>query len=304
MIREELLQKTLNVLEGAGYTCAMQYSPSCFDLLARNGQILLVKVLTNIDSLYEEQANDLKRIAEVLNASPILVGLMGRGEYLKEHTIYERHGIPAVIFETFSETVLNHRQPFVYAQRGGFYAHINADFLKKMREKNKFSLGDLSREAGVSKKAIQNYESGQGAEVENILRLQDALGDLVLDPIDVFEFEQKETIPIEDATPLEKGISGRLGDIGFKTASVTKASFKMVSRNKEDVLFTGLMKQPLEKKAQDIHEAADTLEQHGMFVFQRKQRKSISGVPVIEKEELEGIVTSRELVKLLKELSE
>ncbi|MFH1424947.1 MAG: transcriptional regulator [archaeon] len=303
MIREELLNKVSQTLREAGYEVALQCTPSCFDILARSGHILLVKVLTNVDSLYEEQAEDLKRIADVLDASPLLVGGTARGEMMKESTMYERHGIPAVSFDTFAETIVDKRLPFVYAKKGGFYAHINADFLKKLREKKDLSLNDLAREAGVSKATIQNYEKGEGAEVDNIFRLQEALGDLVLDPIDLFDFEEKP-IEVQPRTVYEREIHAQLGDIGFKTTAVTKAAFSIVGKHKDDILLTGLRKESIEKKAQDIHGASMALEQHGMFVVNKAVQKSVSGVPVLERKELDKVVTSRELLKILKELEE
>lgn len=303
MIREELEKKVLTVLQEAGFEVAQQISPSCFDILARKDTILLIKVLTNIDSLYEEQADDLKRIAKVLNAIPLLVGIMARGQYMRERTLYERFSIPATNFETFEETILEKKLPFVYSKRGGYYAHINADFLKKLREKHNLSLAELAREAGLSKATIQNYERGEGAEVENIMRLQETLGDILLDPINLFEFE-KSVSEIVPKTPVEKSISGKLGEIGFKTTTVTKASFSMIGKHKEDLLLTGLKKQPLEKKAHDIHDTASTLGQHGMFVFEHARQRAVSGVPILERAELNEVVTSKELLKILRELSE
>ena len=304
MLREELLTKVTEVLREADYEIARQYAPSCFDMLAKGrGQILLIKALTNVDSLYEEQADDLKRLAEVLDASPLLIGLSARGGEMRGGTLYERHGIPAVGFETFAETILERKLPIVYAKKGGFYAHINADFLKKFREKQNVSLSQLAREAGVSKATIQNYETGEGAEVGTILRLQDALGDLVLDPIDLFEFEEKPE-ELEPRTEYEREVSTRLGSIGFRTMIVTKAAFGIVGRHRDEILLTGMRRQSIEKKAQDIHEASKALEQHGMFVVEHTIKKSVSGVPVLEREELDEVVTSKELLKILRELEE
>src|SRR3989344_3327410 len=147
MLRDELLQKTISVLQESGFTVAQQFSPSCFDILARRGDlILLVKVLTNIDSLYEEQASDLKRIANVLSATPLVVGIIIKTEYMRPKTIYERYGVTAINFETFEDAIAEKKLPVVYAKKGGFFANINPDFLKEVRAKNNLSLGALPRE--------------------------------------------------------------------------------------------------------------------------------------------------------------
>lgn len=302
MLREEISTKIQNLLEDSGYSIARQSCPSCFDFLAKKKIILLVKVLTNIDSLYEEQAQDLKRIAEVLEAAPVIVGIFAKGEYIHAHTLYERYGIPAVNFETFSETILEQKYPFVYSKKGGFYAHLNSEFLKQLREKHNLSLGALAREAGISKKTISDYEKGKGAEVENILRLQKTLGDLLLEPLDIFSFHPKHIAPIKETT-LEKSVHKHFDEIGFNTATVSKASFSIIGKHKQNVILTGLKKTSLQKKAHDIHNVTSALHQHGMFVFEKTNEKVISGVPVLNSEEFKGVMTSRELLKLLKELS-
>ena len=285
--RKTLLDKVSQVLNESGYDLAVQCCPSCFDILARKRRTLLIKILTNVDSFYPEQADDLKRVASVLGASTLLIGTSSAQEQIRDHTIYERHGVPVVNFETFALLILHKQLPFVYAKKGGFFTHINADFLKKVREQHNFSIGDLARHAGVSKSTIQNYEHGEGATVDNVLRLQDTLGELVLDPINVFEFEAKPSTE-KPRSDFEKEVSGRLGNIGFHSTIVSKAAFNMVSRQKDDIIFTGL-KSALTKKAQDIHSASKAMEQHGMFVLTHPKKKTVSGVPILDSEELEEV---------------
>ncbi|MFO7872655.1 MAG: transcriptional regulator [Candidatus Undinarchaeales archaeon] len=303
MIRDELLKKVIDLLEESGYIVAQQFCPGCFDILAKGKEVLLIKILTNIDSFYEEQAEDLLRVANVMKAAPLIVGIMASGNYMKEKTMYERHSIPAVNFETFVQTIVNKKFPFVYAKKGGYYATIDSDFLKEVRSKKNLSLGDLAREAGVSKSSIINYERGKGAEIDNIMRLQDALGDIMIETIDIFKPEKREhegnNIPKE-----ENKITRHLSDLGFKTATVKKASFKIIGRNKKDILLTGTKSKAVEKRAEDIQRARKTLDQHGMLVLEKAKRKLLSGLPVFETEEFEDVVSSKELLKILKEFEE
>jgi putative transcriptional regulator len=294
----------MEVLDEAGYEVAPQLSPSCFDIIARKKEILLVKVLSNIDSIYEEQASDLKRVARILNAKPLIIGFTAGGTALRDRTLYQRHGVPAISFETFKETMLEKKMPFIYSHRGGFYAQINPDFLKKVREQLNLSLNDLAREAGISRKAVYNYEHGEGAEIENVLRLQEAIGDLLLEPLDPFSCETSEIKEAKPQTPLEGDVTSRLSEMGFTTESVTRTCFRIIGSSHKDILLTGFPKKPLDKRAKDIHGIAKTLQQHGMFVTEKKAENVVEGVPVVDKGELEEIVTSRELIKLLKEISE
>ena len=304
MLREELVFKILEILQEGGYEVAPQISPSCFDVIARKKEILLVKVLSNIDSLYAEQATDLRRVSKILQAKPLIVGLTAGGNAMRDRTLYQRHGVPAISFEAFKETLLENKLPFIYSHRGGFYAQINPEFLKKVRSELNLSLNDLAREAGVSRKAVYNYEHGEGAEIENVLRLQEAIGDLLLEPLDPFSCDVSETKEARPKTALEGDVTSRLSEIGFQTETVTRTCFKIIGRSHKDILLTGFPKSPLEKRAKDMHEIAKTLQQHGMFVAEKKAKKAVEGVPIVEREELEEIVTSRELIKLLKDLSE
>ena len=135
------------------------------------------------------------------------------------------------------------------------------------------------------------------------MRLQEALGDLVLNTVNIFSerIEKIEQLPKQTST--ENDVSRRLEKIGFRTTTVQRAAFKIIGKHRDDILLTGLKKQPLQKSAHDIHDTAETLQQHGMFVFEHARRKTVVGVPVLEKSELAEVVTSKELLKLLRELS-
>src|SRR3989344_4447483 len=119
MLREELIKKVSSILEEAGFETAQQLSPSCFDILARRETILLIKVLTNADSLYKEQADDLKNVANVLNATPLVVAALLKSESIRPKTIYDRYGITTINLETFQEAILDRQLPIVYAKSGG-----------------------------------------------------------------------------------------------------------------------------------------------------------------------------------------
>ena len=298
MLREELIKKVSGILEEAGFETAQQLSPSCFDILARRETILLIKVLTNADSLYKEQADDLKNVANVLNATPLVVAALLKSESIRPKTIYDRYGITTINLETFQEAILDRQLPIVYAKSGGYFANINPDYLKKIREQSQLSVGQLAREAGVSKKSLQDYEHGKGAEIENILRLQEALGDLVLNTINIFQYKV-ENHPRES----HDSVSKRLEQLGFRTTAVHHAAFRMISRHKDDILLTGLKHEAQPKKAKDIHSTAEALGQHDMFVLDHSKAKIMQGVPVLERKELQNVITSRDLLKLLRELA-
>ena len=58
-------------------------------------------------------------------ASPLIVGLKSKSEYLEEDVIYERHGIPVIGLETLKNMIIDNEYPEILADRGGYYVHIN-----------------------------------------------------------------------------------------------------------------------------------------------------------------------------------
>jgi predicted transcriptional regulator len=75
--RTKLIRDVTAQLEEAGFSPSSQCDvrPSCFDLVARReDQLILVKVLANIDSLTNEDAIALQLVAHFFNATPLIIG--------------------------------------------------------------------------------------------------------------------------------------------------------------------------------------------------------------------------------------
>ena len=104
----QLETKVTHILEQYDYDY-FNYS-GCFDIIARKNDILLLKVLNNIDSFQEEQARNLKILSNNLDASSFLVGAKTRRENLENNIIYERFNIPAVTATTL-EHILQSKTP-------------------------------------------------------------------------------------------------------------------------------------------------------------------------------------------------
>src|SRR3989344_3472973 len=94
-----LLKGVEDALDEAGYSYC-EYS-GCFDVAARKSSMMLIKVLSNVDSFQKEQADNLKIMSKSLEAMPILVGMHTRREKLSDSVVYERFDVPAVTLQTF-----------------------------------------------------------------------------------------------------------------------------------------------------------------------------------------------------------
>ena len=117
--RSKMLQEIDNLLTSEGYKTSNIYDHVSFDLVARkNLLILLLKTFLNIDSINEANAHEMKQLANIFLASPIIIGEKSRNGILEEGVIYERYDIPAISFETLKNMILYKEYPEILADRG------------------------------------------------------------------------------------------------------------------------------------------------------------------------------------------
>ena len=208
----------------------------CFDIAARkNESMMLIKVLTNIDSFQEEQAQNLKILSRELDAKPVVVGSHTRREKLSDNIVYERFEIPALTPRTL-ENIIGGLFPEIYRFRGGMFAEINPQALKGAREHADLSQSELARKVGVTKKSIYEHESRKLKIVyKNAVRIEKVLKTRIILPL-----EMKASYEIE-ATPrseFETKISGNFRRIGFGTGFVYQSPFNMIAKEKNFTLLS------------------------------------------------------------------
>src|SRR5512137_525526 len=107
MDRNELLVEVRDTLINAGFYVSELYSirPTGFDLVARrDNSLLIIKVLTNIDAMTENVANELRTLSVLLKGCPLLIGERSGIGTLEEDAVYDRFGIQAIT----SKTLKNH----------------------------------------------------------------------------------------------------------------------------------------------------------------------------------------------------
>src|ERR1035438_7399744 len=117
--RDHVLVEINNLLTNHGFETSNIYDRSCFDMVARKElELLLLKILINIDGFTGNQAEEIKKVADTFLASPLVVGIKSKNEYLEEDVVYERHGIPVIARETLRNMVVDDVYPEVFADRG------------------------------------------------------------------------------------------------------------------------------------------------------------------------------------------
>jgi len=145
MERLEIIRKVRKILENAGF----QVSEECnfrdvgFDLVARREKnLLILKILTNIDAFTDQVAKDLKSLACLLKASLILIGERDGSAKLEDDVVYFRNGIPTITPNTLKNYLVHNLPIQVYAAPGGFYVRIDGRKQREEREKRNLSRGD------------------------------------------------------------------------------------------------------------------------------------------------------------------
>ena len=97
--------------------------------------------MTNVDSLSEDVANELKTLSSLLKGCPLLIGEKNGLNNLEDDVIYFRFGIQAITHQTLRNNLLEGIPVKVYAGPGGLYVNIDEVKLRELREDKGISLG-------------------------------------------------------------------------------------------------------------------------------------------------------------------
>jgi putative transcriptional regulator len=312
--KTDQVNRLVALLKKAGFKTSDVYNvrSTCFDVVARNGNmILLIKVLTNIDSFHEEQAFQLRLLSYTLSASVVVVGERTRKGKVEDDALYERFGIPAISYNTLEQALLNGIFPVVYAKRGGFYVHLNGEKIRQERGKGSFSLGEMAESLGVTRRTVYEYERNEmDSTLETGLKLEELLKTSVTVPFNILSWNvefgaaaQRSIVrPLDNE--LEESVGKVLSDLGLKVLWSRGTPFDAITytQEKSDVVVTGVG-HAAERKVQSRIEAvggfSSIVRSLAMFVLDRPRSSVVKGVPVVSKDELESMDDASELLEAI-----
>jgi putative transcriptional regulator len=316
MSRSALVGNVTAMLEDAGFTvsdrCAIR--PKSFDVAARRGRdLLLLKILANVDAFDGATGLEMRRLGDYLNATPVVVGLRTRDEELEPGVVYFRHGVPVLSPDTAMELFVEGMSPLIYAAPGGLYVDIDGDVLRDEREERGWSLGRLAKELGVSRRTVSKYEDGMNASVDVALELEDMFEGDLTSPVDVLEGadEVREGEPTPDDPEPEdddERIVTVLTRAGFEVHPTIRAPFKTVSEDNdsEKNVLTGhsAFTEAAEKRARIMSSIGEVARTRSVYFVDEAKRESVDGTGLVEREELEDIDDPDELRDLIRERGE
>jgi putative transcriptional regulator len=322
MTKEVLIHQIVDVLARAGFALSDRCNirPRSFDVAARKGEtLLLCKVLFNIDGLNEETAREMKYLAEYLGGSAIVVGAKTRDQMLEDSVVYMRYDILALNVQTMHDYFVENIPPLVSAAPGGLYVSIEGDILKRARVDKSMSLGTLATMVGVSRRTISKYEEeGMDASIDVVLQLEDIFGVELARPIDILKScgsrKSRKKVESEIESKAKSSISlpedlilNTISMLGYDVLPTAQAPFKAISRDKSSVILTGVSEfnTTVIKRAHLMSSISCVTETQSVFIINgRSKVKSVENTVMIEKNELDKISDSQELLNFIEERKE
>ncbi len=311
--RTQLTQELNSQLDEAGFSLSSQCDvrPSCFDLVARKGeQLLLVKVLSNIDALTKEDADALQLVAHFFNATPLIVGHKTRKGKLDSGVVYKRHGVSTIAPRSFQSMIVEKRMPKEFAQRGGRLVAINGAKLREARLEQQMSTGDLADCIQVSARAVLAYEKDEmDVSIDIAERLEKVLETDLMIPIDLLQ-ERADIPTMQHGAPtdvLEVRVNEFFARLGMKVLWTDRAPFHVAAKEDDAPLISGigsLKSWSLKKRMEILKSVSKVTEADAVIIVEEGQSdENVVDLPVIRQLELDDIDKPRELKKIIEERS-
>ena len=301
MSRSALVGNVTAMLEDAGFLvsdrCAIR--PKSFDVAARRGEdVLLVKILGNIDAFDGGTGAEMRRLGTYLNATPLVIGLRTRDEELDPGVVYFRHGVPVLSPDTAMDLFVEGVPPLVYAAPGGLYVNIDSEVLQDARQERDWSLGRLAKELGVSRRTVSKYEDGMDASVEVAAQLEDIFEEPLTAPVSVLD--EEEPVREADESPEEPSVDPDdqpivtvLTRVGYEVHPTERAPFKTVSEDEGEQrqVLTGHSEftRTAEKRARIMSSVGRVTRTQSVYVVDSARRESVEGTAIVEKDEMDDL---------------
>ena len=312
MERTELLGSIRDVLINAGFYVSDLHSIRLtgFDIVARrDDSLLIIKVLTNVDSLSEDVANELKTLSSLLKGCPLLIGEKNGSGILEDDVAYFRFGIQAITLDTLKNHLLEGMPIKIYAAPGGLYVHLDEEKLRKLRQEKSISLGAFARYVNVSRRTVRMYEEGMNSRIEVANRIEELLESSITIPINLLKnsFIENKITPTyhsetENIEAFQREIFSLLQNVGYKIIPMDRCPFEALSKDREKILLTCVHKynKKLLKKAQVVSSISKITEKHAVvFTDKNVNKRNVEGTPIIVKKELKRIKDPEEVFDLI-----
>ena len=314
--RTQLTKEVISHLEDAGFMLSSECDvrPSCFDLVARRGeQLILVKVLANIDALTGEDAMALQMIAHFFNATPLVVGTKTRRGELDSGVVYKRYGVSTIAPPSFQRMIAEERLPREFIQRGGRFVAIDGSKLRDARLIQQMTTEELAECVQVSARAILAYEKDEmDVSTDVAERLEKVLETDLMIPINLLGEKPNDNAIRQLGKPqeipdLEKRVNEFFERLGMTVLWTDRAPFHVAAKEKGPPLISGvgsITSLTLKKRMGLLKSVSKVTESSAVIIVEEGTvEENASDLPVIRQLELDSIEKPRELKKIIDERS-
>ena len=289
-----LLNKVVNILENNEFEVFTTYG--CFDIAAKREHVLLIKILINVDALSREQASSLQTTSHFLSAYPFVISMKNNREFLEDKIIYSRFDLPVVTPKLFEE-MLTEDIKAIQSAKGRHTEEINCFALREKRKEVGYTLEQLGKIVGISKKALYEIENKRVNPTEKTVRKLEVQLNITLGM--PFEMKTGKVVYLRPKNEFQQKISREFVRIGVDNSAVYSSPFEIVGKESFSVITRPL--QNSEKDVQVIKRLSQIFSSVAVFIAKKSHEHSIEGVPIILESELPEINSSRELTKIIEE---
>lgn len=307
MMRPTLVNQVLQLLHTHGFTYqSFIDSNSSFDIIARQQNIVLIlKVLSNIDSLRVEHARDLQKLTRVFNAHSLIIGEKTKVFELQTNVLYERYGIPVLSLSGLA-SLLQQKMPVQRSFKGKNIVELDVNKLRAEREARELTLKDLSERAGISLESLHRYEHGSPAQLDVAQKLEEILHAKLIRGINVFEhaYPVSEISAKAQNDPLSINALEQLEELGLKLSVFERAPLTAAASEQHLLISHIDDTHHAAKKAMMLEKTQHVMKQPGVIVTRSKKKLHVHNVPILQEDELSTFSNVKDMMKRIHERRE
>ncbi|MEM3515675.1 MAG: helix-turn-helix domain-containing protein, partial [Saccharolobus sp.] len=190
----KIVDEVIDTLEAKKYDYTLinypEHNRKSIDLIINSKGSTLVKMSEG--KVTKDEISDLKKIS-IATHSPSLIVTNSEEEDIVSIKAENVFAISSYGFKK----MLNGEKIFLYRTRGGIFIKIRHDVLRRKREDMGYSIGDLAKFLGVSRKAIYDYERGDAdVSLEVADKLIDIFGEDIIG--DIIQYSMTTDTEIEE----------------------------------------------------------------------------------------------------------
>lgn len=308
--RQQIVNSIRSSALRSGYSivCPDESLAYTFDLIIKDeNEMMIVKVMNNVGLLTEEGSNSLIALAKFLDAYPIVVGVSNRDERIEDGVVYTRYSIPIISPQTFFSYVRTGEEPCVRAGPGGFYVVIDSKKLKKIRSDRSLSLGEIANFIGTTRRTVLMYESGMSASIDIALKLEEFLGEEILEYASfLWQMGDEEiNLGFRKMKEFERLVNNEISKKGFSIYPIKRSIVNFLMEDSQSSYFGGIEEELLRvsKKMKYLGELSEISNKEGLLIVKRIiEKPREEDIPVIlyselakfhDKDELKGVIKER-----------